>query len=213
MKKIGIIILTILCIYLIYYGLYKNKINYVSISDNSINIDGYNYNDYLKDYLERRNKLNEYNISFINNSVSKVHNDILNNRTIRINNHDYYFKKVLRESDLVVINVGMEEIANNFNSDFFSFMYFNIEKLVSEVVKYAKGKIIFLGYYNPTNYYDAKIDEYYYNMDIKLNSLMQKYGISYIDLYTIVKSTHHNSSFINTTIHQKIASILEFYLE
>lgn len=213
MKKILIIILTIISIYLIYSCLYKQKVNYVSISDNSIFIDGKNYNDYLKDYLIKRNRLNDFNTTFINNTVSNIYKDIINNRTIRDNNQDYYFKKVLRESDIVIINVGMEEIVENFNNDFFPRLYSNIEKLIKEIIKYAKGKIVFLGFYNPNNYYDARIDEYFCNMDIELNSLMMKYGISYIDLYSIVKNNSHDGSYINSYIHKKIASILEFYLE
>ena len=207
MKKLIIIVLACFFVYLIYYLLYNNKINYVLITDNYLNSDS---NDYIKSYLTKKDKLNNYNI-FINNSASKVYKDILNNRTIRINNNDYYMKKVLRESDLVVISIGMKELANSFsesdlgaNNRLFSKIYLDIKKLVIEIKKYAKGKIVFFGLYNPTSYYDARVDEFFYNVNNKLNRLMNNYNVVYIDLYNLSKENQNRDS-----LNKNIISILK----
>lgn len=94
-------------------------------------------------------------------------------------------------------------------------MYNNLEKLIQEVKKYAQGTILFLGYYNPTNYYDAKTDEIFYYMDVKLYQLMQEYNITYIDLYEIMKNGSYkddlNSLYLNADGQEKIAEILREY--
>ena len=223
MKKISFILAFILCIILIYNSINNNKINYVSISDKSIIMNNSdNYNDYLRNYLLEKNRLSTFNTYFINDNALSLYKDLKNNRTIRINNNEYYFKKVLRESDFVVINVGMEEFSINYdkydlknNYQIFSSLFLNIEKLVKELKKYALGKVVFLGLYNPTNYYDSNVDSFFYDIDIKLNELMMKNNIIYINLYELVKSNKYkdNSAFINSLGNEKIANCIKFYLK
>ena len=180
-----------------------------------------NYNEYIKDYLDKNNRLGTFNTSFINKNILSIYKDLLNNKTIKMDSNDYYFKKVLRESDFVVINIGMEELSYNYNKldmnqnyQYFAKMYSNILKLVSEIRKYAKGKVLFLGYYNPTNYYDARVDEFFCDMDIKLNDLMINNNIIYIDLYELVKSNNYKKgNFIDINMHLKITNIIKYYME
>ena len=217
MKKLTILLITILVIYVIYSFLNVQKINYISIHDNILN----SYNDYIKNDLI--NKLDRFNNEFSNSSIIKMCQDIQNNKTIRINNYDYYLKKELRESDILVIGIGMEELIHNFNKydmkknyNYFNSMYSNISKLISEIKKYAYGKIIYLGYYNPTNYYDSNIDEFFYDIDYKLNRLMMDNDIIYIDLYEFVKGNNYKEKdFVTLNIdgNKKLARIIEFYLE
>ena len=208
MKKILGLLFSIICLFLIYHLFDKNKVNYVSVSENL-----YSYNDYVKDYLISKKRLNSFNTEFINNSINNLYKDLKNNRTIRVNNNDYYFKKVLRESDFVVINIGMTELNNSYdkydmnkNNSFFSKMYLDIERFIQEIKKYAQGKILFIGLYNPSNYYDANTDRFFYDVNIKLNELMLKNNIIYIDLYEMAKNNKEN-------IQEKIANIINFYLE
>ena len=214
------LIITIFGIYLIYCYFDKTSINYLAISDNIMAVNP-NYSNYLKKYLKNQT-FNEYNPYFINYNAILLYHDIKNNRTIRINNTDYYFKKSLRESDIVVISVGMEEFSNNYhkyemknNDSYFNKMYLDIEKLICEIKKYAKDKIIFIGYYNPTNYYDSKVDEFFFNIDIKLNRLMINNDITYISLYELVKGNNYkykDSVYLNSDANKNIAQIIKFYL-
>ena len=211
MKKIIILILAILSLFFIYRLFDNKKVNYVSISD-YLFINN-NYNNYVYKYLQNKNRLSSFSTHFVNNSISSIYKDLLNNRTIRINNRDYYFKKVLRESNIVVINVGMEEFASNYdktdmskNLKTFNSQYDDIVKLIREIRKYAKEKVIFMGYYNPTNYYDARTDELFRNIDLKLGELMHANEVGYIDLYSTIKGSRKN-------IDKKLASIIEFYME
>ena len=230
MKKIGFIILTILGLFLIYRHFDNHQINYVSIGDglikgmNSKNQINYGYNDFVKEYLKRKGHLSSFNNSFYNNKVSGLTEDVKKNRTIWEGNNEYYIKKLLRESDMLVISVGMEELSNNYdkfnmehNYIYFNKMYVEIEKLITEIKKYAKGTIIFVGYYNPTTYYDSKTDEFFCDIDIKLNRLMMVNDISYIDMYEMVKGNRYKDNldtpFLNIRGYEKLAETLEFYLE
>ena len=216
------LLVTLVSIYFIYFYFNKTNIDYLAISDN-IMAKNINYSDYLKNEVEKNKKIKEFNPYFINDSIILLYQDIINNRTIRIDNKDYFIKRSLRESDFVVISVGMEELSNNYNKydmkdnyNYFNKMYLDIEKLINEIKKYAQDEIIFLGYYNPTNYYDSKVDEFFYDMDIKLNRLMVNNNITYIDLYELVKGNSYkekNSVYLNNLAHKRIANILEFYIE
>lgn len=185
MKKIIILIITIFLIYVIYSLVNVNKLNYVLIKDI------YYHNNYIIDI----NKVGNFNNYFNCSSIKKLYQDIRNNRTIKVNNTNYYLKKVLRESDELIISVGMEELANNFdkydmskNYDYFNNLYLDIERLIKEIKKYAYGKVVFLGLYNPTNYYDSSIDNFFYIINDKLNKLMINNNIVYIDIYELEKN-------------------------
>lgn len=212
--------MTIMIIYLIYQYFNNASINYLAISDNVMAGEN-NYNKYVYEYLKNRRKINSFNTYYTNYTASLVYQNIISNRTIRINNEDYYFKKALRESDITVISVGMEELANNYqkyamqeNYDYFNKMYLDIEKLIIEIRKYAQDQVVFLGFYNPTNYYDAKVDEFFYDVDIKLNRLMVQNNIIYLDLYELVKGNSYkrNNLYLSNLGHKKIADSLEFYI-
>ena len=222
MKKIIFLLLTIVSIYLIYFYFDKGSINYLSISDNVI-IDNKinNYNNYVFNYLKKTKKLSEFSTYFNYNSLL-IYQDIENNEVTQVNGRDYYFKKSLRESDVVIINVGMEELSNNYNKydmkdnyKYFDKMYLNIEKMIKLIKKYAQEKVIFLGYYNPTDYYDSKTDEFFYDVNVKLNRLMTNNNIIYIDLYELIKGNNYkqkNSVYLNDLGYKKISSIIMFYL-
>ena len=199
-------------IYFIYSVFDNNKVNYVSISDYSI-INTNNYNNYIYDYLINEKRLSSFTNDFINKDIYSIYSDLINNRTIRVNNNDLYFKKVLRESDIVVINIGMDEIKSKFskndvdsNNRLFNKVYFNLEKLLFEIRKYALGTIILIGPYNPINYYDANIDKLFFNMDTKLS---KEEGIHYISTYELVKEIGNKKTSI---LYKKITDMIKFYI-
>ena len=224
MKKILFLLVTFLCIFLIYQVKNPKKINYVSIGDslirgiNSFNVKDIGYNELVKESLYQKNQLGQFNNYFYNKTISGLLKDIQNNRTIWIDNHEYYIKKVLRESDIIVVSVGMEELFYHYdNKAYFDKMYSDIEKLILEIRKYAQGKIIFLGYFNPTNYYDSDIDEFFCNMDNRLNNILKEHNAIYISLYELVKENtcqdKYPSPFLNRNGYIMIARMIEKYLE
>ena len=216
MKKIIYFLLTFFGIYIIYSNFNNNLVNYVSFNDT---LNCYNYNEIIKNYLN--DHLLNYNNLFINKDINSLIKDIKNNKTIRFNDRDYYIKKDLRESDVLVIFIGEEELSKNYskfdmnkNYYYFNKMYNDIELLINEINQYAKGKIMFLGYYNPTNYYDSKTDEFFFDIDNRLSNLMIKNNINYIKLYEIVKGNNYKSDEIHLNIegNREIAKIIKTYL-
>ena len=223
MKKIVIYILIVISIYLVYDMASSQKINYVSIGDslvkgiNGYNIESYGYNNYVKNYLERNNYLRSYNTYFYNYSIVGLKNDLLNNKTYYIYDKEYYFKKILRESSILVISVGMDEIASILkNSDIDKLNSYqeelceNISNLVIEIRKYAVNEIIFLGYYNPYSNYTSDIDESFCYLNTILADIMKKNNIVFIDIYELVKAGHYldnpQNYHLNTRGYLKIAN-------
>lgn len=229
MKKIIGIFLCLLTVFLIFITTNDNKINYLSIGDtltrgiNSYNVVGYGYNDYVKNYLKRNNLLRTFNSDYYNNSIIDFENDIINNKTIVINDKEYYLKKMLRESDLVVISLGMDELSYYFNNDIkkihqeFDKMLLNLEDFINVVRSYAKNDIIFIGYYNPTKKYNSDIDELFYYIENSLQEMLNKYDISYINLYERVKSGNYldsdNNYHLNSKGYLMIANEIINYIE
>lgn len=183
-------LLTVLLVYIIYSSSIK-RTNYLLINDS--------VND-LSSYISiSNNKL----ISVNRNTINSLYKSIINNDTI----NDSYFKKTLRESDIIIINIGMEEISNfiinndiNKNYVYFSKLVSDINNLISEIRKYNYSKIIFVGYYNPIKYYDSKIDSFFYNLELELNNLLKEKDIMYIPMYEIIKTNNYkiyNTIYLN----------------
>lgn len=230
MKKIVLIIIIFLGLFYIYHLFDHHKINYVSIGDgliqgkNSLGQLNYGYNDFIKDYLIKTNHLASFNNSYYSSKISDLTDDIKNNRTIWNGNNEFFVKKVLRESDVLVISIGMEELSHNYNKYnmesnimMFEKIYNDVEKLIFEIKKYAHGIILFVGYYNPTIYYDSKADSFFCNLNIRLNRLMMTNRILYIDMYEIVKENHYKDNldtpFLNTRGYARLAEIIKFYIK
>lgn len=229
MKKIIAILMCILTVFLIFFFAKDNKINYLSIGDTltrgitSYDTIGTGYNDYVKNYLRRNNLLRNFNNDYYNNSIIGFESDINNNKTIIIDDKEYYIKKMLRESDIVVISLGMDELAYYFDNDInklhleFDKMLLNLEDFSKVVRDYAKNEIIFVGYYNPSNIYNSDIDELFYYIEQSLEKMLKKYDIKYIKLYEKVKNSNYldnkNSYHLNSKGYLMIANEIISYID
>ena len=228
MKKIIALLVCLLSVFLIFMYSSDNKINYLSIGDtltrgiNSYDVIGYGYNDYVKNYLNRNDLLRSFNNDYYNNSIIGFENDIINNKTIVLNDKEYYIKKMLRESDLLVISLGMDELAYYFNNSDrihqeFDKMLLNLEDFINVVRDYTKNKIVFVGYYNPTKNYTSDIDELFYYIDDSLIKMLNKYDVDYISIYEKVKSGNYLDNNKNYHLNSKgylmIANEIINYIE
>ena len=204
MKKLIIPILIIIIVFLIYQLNSNNLINYMAIGDsvdigiNSYGNKTYGYNDYLKTYLENNDLLYSYNNFFFlfNYTIEELINDIDTNKNILYNDKTYNIKKELRESDLLTISIGMDELVkilskskefNNIKSDLDIFIQ-NMDILLKKITELSKSKIILIGYYNPTNTYNKNIDKIFEYINNEYMKLSKKYNILYVDIYNVIKS-------------------------
>ena len=112
--KLLILFSSIIFIYLIYNFTNNKNITYLALGDgltlgeNSYGGISYSYSDYFKDYLKQENMLKLYSKDYAskNKSIINLHNDILKNKEIKIDNITYNFKELLRESDIISLSIG-----------------------------------------------------------------------------------------------------------
>ena len=186
-----------------------------------INDSYHSISSHLKKLLEKNYQSVIINNRFNSNKISDLTKDVKSNKTLWDNNETFFIKKELRESDYLIINIGIFEL-NDFYNAFdmdnnyilFKKLYQNLEELLVEIKKYTKDTIIFLGYYNPTDYYDSKTDKFFYNVDLKLNRLMMDNDIIYISTYELVKGNKYkdNNYLLNKEGALRIAETLYFYI-
>ena len=203
MKKIIVPILLVIFIFIIYKANENNLIDYMVIGDsisqglNSYGNKTYGYNDYLKSYLENNNLLHKYNDFFSKNKyyIKDLTSDIVNNKNIIYNDKNYNIKKELRESDILTISIGMDELTELLNKKpIYEEIKSDLDKIINDmddllkiIKKYSKTKIILIGYYNPFNTYDKNTERIFSYLADKYTYLSKKYNIEYVDIYNIIK--------------------------
>lgn len=197
--KLLIFILICITIFLIFKTNNHHNINYTVLGDNFAlgknaygQID-YGYSDYIKDYLTENSKINKYIKSFARNdsSINNLYQDIIINKNIKINNESYNLKQTLRESNILTLSVGLNDliyqisISENITSSEIERILNKIEddfnKLINEIKKYYMNDIYVIGYYNI--YPDNKI---YQQAIKKLNDIYKSNkNVIYIDIYDL----------------------------
>ncbi|MBQ8472161.1 MAG: SGNH/GDSL hydrolase family protein [Bacilli bacterium] len=203
MKKIVIPILIVFLTFIIYKTNDDNLVDYMAIGDsislgiNSYGNHSYGFNDYLKSYLENNNLLHHYNSLYSKNDykIEELINDIKTNKNILYDDKTYNIKKELREADLLIISIGMDELVNllNANKEFNEIqndldkICNNMDNLIKEIVSLSKTKIILLGYYNYSNNFDKNTNQIFAYISDKYQSIASKYSITYIDIYEEIR--------------------------
>ena len=218
MKKNIKIIIFILSLFLVFiiYKIFSNeneKIIYVPLGDSIAegmtpyhNID-YGYTDYIKDYLNRKNKLSFYTKKYTKSgyTIQDITNDINNNKIIEENSNKIYLKEILRESDLVTLTVGANNFIKGLNIDDISSKILDMESTKKEIdsilneyknllillKKYAKNQIIVTGYFNPfqrLDLYKKEVDEIVKYFNYEVESICEELGIIYIDIFDILNN-------------------------
>lgn len=210
LKKIIFLILLCMIIYGIYTLTKTDKINYLALGDSlSLGIDSngntnYGYSNVIANYLKKKYKINQYTNEF-SKSGARI-NDLLynieTNQTININNESLSLKKCLRESDLVTLSIGGNDLLSKITLSTTTVETLDddeiikiidetlkdLDKLLKELRKYAKEDIILLGYYNPYNNNYTNMDRLFAYLNTKTTNLCEKYDIEYIELYILFKN-------------------------
>lgn len=198
---------TVFFIYKTFQGT-QSKINYIALGDSvaeglsPYGEVGYGYPDYISDYLRKNDKLNFYTKGFAKSgyTTEDIKNDIENNKKIEVDNHTINIKESLRESDLVTITIGANNFIKSLSLDNFTTKLDDIKKTKKEidkigkevedllitVKKYAKGKIILIGYYNPLpriTTYKNTIDELIKYSNNIYREMCEDLNIEYVDIF------------------------------
>ena len=178
MKKIlWILVVAGLFIYLIYGITNSSKLNILSIGD--IYSNGYttgsyfpSYNDYYQSCLK---KYDRYDIITVHNLIELK--EVLNNNELF---NDSHIKKLIKNSDLLIINIGIEELSsvnNIINLNYINNYLSNFELVIKEII--GLNKNIYLvnipNEVNINNKYRLIVNDYY-------DGLINKYQLNLIDV-------------------------------
>lgn len=242
-KKTIFFSFVVLVCFLTYLFFQNDKLIYVSLGDslaagqNPYGEIGYGYSDYIADYLKDSNQLALYVSSYAVSGykAQDVVNDIEQNKSVEVDGKKYNIRSLLRESDVVTLSIGANDFLagftlDNLHLDDVSFYkekvdssLQEVDKALSAVTKYAKNKVIVVGYYNPFpilfSNYEKVLDEIFSYVDNSYQALCDKYSVSYESFYSIFKD---NSNFLpnpfdihpNINGYEKIANVvIEKYLK
>ncbi len=200
MKKILIIGIIILCIFIIYLTTIDKKVYYLSLGDEislGITKEGYyekGYPLYIKEYLEEKNKLEIFIDDYETQGyrITDIINDIKNNKELEETNKT--IKNTLIKADLLTISIGTNDILSKINKEKtltkidYKRLHDNIEEIINDLDKllsiireYCKEDILFIGIdINTTN---EKLNEIINYANEKFKETSEKYNIIYIDRY------------------------------
>lgn len=206
--KLFILLITIISIYLIYNLTNKNNLIYTSIGDslslgeNSYGATSYGYSDYLKTYLENRNLLSLYSKTYTSKTktITDLYNDLLIEEQIIIDNENYNLKRLLRESQILTISIGLNDLIFEYNlqnnpiteyeeNRIVNKVFNNYLNLITEIKKYYHKKIYVIGYYENNTKYDPLIR--------KLNSKYKKNCESQEDIFIDTTFISNNKSYFD----------------
>ena len=223
-KLIGIVIIALVGTFLIYKFTKKQAIYLLALGDSfatgmtTFQIEGYNYNDYLHDHLEKNYKLKEYNHHFTTNDDTsfKLLMKIINNHYDK--NHDETLKQVLNKANIITIGIGMDELGllslkNGVSKEQLLDYIGNMDAILKEIREINTKQIILLGAYQS---YELTQENIIFIND-ELRRLSSKYNVDFVSVEEIVDYPEYfgteEKTHLNYKGHQyifsKVSSIIK----
>lgn len=207
MKIILLILFFGLIVFISYLYSENNEINYTILGDKEIfsnNLKSVNFADLVYKKLEDEKVIGFYSKDFIKENIRTIDitNDINDNLTI----DNISIQNILKRTDMLIISIGNNEInyklskndddLNNENEiyKYLDTVIIDVENLVQKIEILNKSEMIFLGYYNDTN--NSKNDKYYKYINKKLQKVLEKRNIIFIDLFNILNK---NEDYLTST--------------
>jgi len=213
LKKIIILLLIFIIVFTIYILNIDKKIDYIALGDslaagqNPYNQIGYGYPDYVANYLEENKLLKNYTKDYAQSGykISDILKDIDENKKITIDGNSKGIKEVLRESELLTVSIGANDILSKLGttglnvdlteisaiSNYIDDTMADLEDLIKTVQKYFKKNMVLVGYYNPlaatSSEYCRVLEPLFTKMNKQMKKLSQEYDIYYVEIYEIFK--------------------------
>lgn len=230
MKKILVLGIVLLGIFLIYLSTLDKKVYFLSLGDeisqgiNLYNKKDYNYNDYVKEYLENKKVLETYINLYFNDNMRTI--DLIDyieeNKEIVVDGKKKTIKNALIKADLVTLSIGSNDVVsklllkNNYTKEelynYLDEYLKDIENLFKLMRQYCKEDIVFIGYYNIFN--DDTYNEYFKYLNKKVKKISNNYEINFVDIMDDIKNDKINNNFYPTkdghiNIGKKIVDIVD----
>ena len=219
-KKIIIIALlgSILSI-IIYFYTRKEEINIVSLGDGvsigmtPYNIEGFSYNDYLKQDYENIHKLNRYyEFGSFGKTVKELIYEIKENKNKSFKEDNIEIQRAINEADILTICIGMDELSEDKITKQMIIEYEDdIKELLSMIKMLNNKKVLVIGLYTIKKEELDSIE--------KLNTIIrieaEKNNFTFIDITNLINKKEYylddKSYYINYEGHKAIYNELKKY--
>jgi len=194
MKKIIFILILFLSCYIIYNLTTDSKFYYLTLGDSlSVGVNVYGikengYSDYVRDYLQKEDKLKYYDNTFTDTDyrITDLIRMIEYNEVININGKEFSINQLLKKADIITLSVGMNELyykLNTNNENIYNYMneiLGDMKDLLKHINRFNHKKVFVLGYYN------VGVNQEYVNyINTKLKYIVVNQGFEYVDLSNI----------------------------
>jgi len=185
---------------------------------NEYGVVSYGYNNYVKDYLISKNKLEEYNKQFTDRDYWI--RDIVKAISYNEKKENNSLNRLIKKADIITISLGMNELyykLEKSNENIYTYidsMINDYSKILNYINKFHHNKVYILGYYNVT----GKNNDIFNYANYKLKELTNNYSFTYINLSNIFNNNPNyfikKDNFIpNIKGYEKISQIIVENLE
>ena len=199
MKKLILLLITIISIFAIYFFSLDRKTYYLVLGDDiSLGITDtgktkLNYAYYVQEYLQDEKKLEKYVNAFAKQGyrITDIINDIKNNKIIYNNKKKYTLKNSLIKADLVTISINNQDVVARLNSNVNKNDLYNwvdclgeeYEEMIKTIREYCKEEIIVIGYYYPSFIVgNEELENTVNYLNNCFKEISKLYNIKYIDI-------------------------------
>lgn len=222
MKKILIIGLVFLSVFLIYLANMDKKVYYVALGDSLervyVDDEVYGYSHYIKKYLKDEGLLERYSDDFaqVDTRITDIIKDINNNKKIKTNKGSFSLKNALIKADLITVNISFKDVYNKLNKknvvynevyDYIDDLAYDLESLFKLMREYCKEDIVMIGPYNPFIDESDKLDVYEY-FNEKYKNVSRDYDIIYVDLSDIDEMNGYTYEVLANRVIDKMSKSL-----
>lgn len=215
-KKILIIIfIGVVVTFFIYKWNKQEKVFFLALGDGlatgmtAYNIEGYNYNDYIRDELEKENKLDSFVHEFaksdgtVENLITSIENNYLYDEL------NITIQQALSKARLITIGIGMDELAHKSIKQILSTKekeeYLEDVKMLLKLVRnFNVNEIYLLGIYKAYNMKESDVT--YLNNE--LAKIAESFNIKFIDIADLATKNDYfsknDSYYFNYKGHREI---------
>ncbi len=178
----------------IYFSVDDSKLSLLALGDGistgmtAYHVEGYNFNDYLIDYLNEQDKLETY-YKYFNESEETTNNLLnkINNNTFNVE-QKYRIKHAIKEADITTIAIGMDELNNYALKNYLSTSKINefinkYQEIVTKIKSLNNKKIFMIGLYSTSIINSNKINK----INLELKNICESNNIIFIDIQRIIE--------------------------
>lgn len=224
MKKILIVGLVLLSIFLIYLANMDKKVYYVALGDSLEKFylydeEVYGYSHYIKNYLKKKNLLEKYLDDFakVDTRSTDIIRDIKNNKKVITPKGSFSLKNALIKADLVTVNISYNDIFNKLNDsniiysevyDYIDDLAYDLDRLFEIMREYCKEDIVFISMYNPFDTSDENALDILEYLNNKYKDVCMEHDIIYVDISDIKEINEGNLEKISNKVINKMSKNL-----